>query len=406
MGNIKRLAVENVTTNLLDSIRGSISGGEITETKAPADTIAGGHNLAALDYTVFLEQVTKILLSNRISKVTDVKVGLGSGLVVRRLEPLSIDTLVLLLGTINVELHDNKALVLEFFFVLTFFNRANKGIILPLESLAIESLLGLDSKSVLCKVDETEATALTFLILHDDRRSDLTEFTEELLKISSVKLLTKVLNIDIGVSVIEIVATQLLGDELFNDNARAETRELLLVRVTSLKSLLRILNLLKLDETVAKAGSIILSLNLAGSDRTKVREDILKMDESHRLVKTLDIKVTLIALTLGGITTRPHHTARLTLKKLTIEGIKSLLSILRSLEVNVCITERVLILHITAHTNRQNCTTFLECIIDIRLTNFLTKITHIEGTIRIRGRGDGRGLFTGRHVVWLESRNI
>jgi len=407
MGNIKRLAVENVAVDLLDSLRGRLSGGEIAETKAPADAIASPHDDAALDHTKFLEEVAEIVISDRVCEITDVKIGLRCRLVMEvTLKLLSSLTLVLLLSTIDIKLHDDEALLLELLLISTLLNRADESVVLPLECLLIKSLLGLDSIFVLLKVDETEATALTVGILHHDGRSDLTILREHLLEIVSVELLADVLHVYVGVSLVGVVTTKVLGDELLNNKLGTKALELVLVSLACLESLLKVLDLLKLDETIAEASAVLLSDDLARGDGTKVGEDILKLDKSHRLVKRLHEQVALIALTLGGITTRPHDTARLALQRLSVEGIQRLLGVLGSLEVNVCITEGALILHITANTNRQDGTTFLESVIDIRLTNFLTKITNVQRTIGIgsggnSGRGGGSGRLLSRHVLIL-----
>jgi len=118
-----------------------------------------------------------------------------------------------------------------------------------------------------------------------------------------------------------------------------------------------------------------------------VGEDILQLHKSDILVKGLDKEVTLIALTLSGVTTRPHHTAGLALKTLAVEGIKGLLSVFRGLEVDVGVAERMLILHITAHTNGQDGTALLEGVVDVGLTNILEKVTNVKRTIGIGSRG-------------------
>jgi hypothetical protein len=133
-----------------------------------------------------------------------------------------------------------------------------------------------------------------------------------------------------------------------------------------------------------------------------VGENILKLDKSDALVKTLDKEVTLIALTLRGVTTRPHDTAWLTLEGLTIEGIKGLLSVLVRLEVDVGVAERILILHITANTNRQDGTTFLECIIDICFTNIITKITNVKRAVGEGNRGGSGDRLLGRHDCFTQ----
>jgi len=265
VSNVERLAVEHMTVNLLDGLRSGLGGGKVAETKAPADAVGGHHDLAALDHTEVLEEVAEVLVSDRVSKVTDVQVGLGSRPVVKgTLVPLSILTLALLLGAIDVEGLDNKALLLEVILVLTLSKRANKDLILPLEDLLVKSLLCLDSILVLVKVDKAEATALTSgLILHDDRRGDLAKLREQLLKVRSVKLLADVLHIHVGVGLVGVVATEVLGDELLDNDVLTKALELVLVSLAGLESLLAVLGLLELDETIAKAGAIILGNNLA-----------------------------------------------------------------------------------------------------------------------------------------------
>jgi len=312
--NIKGLAVENVAHNLLDGLRSRLGGSEIAETEALAGFIGVPHDDGALDHTVVLEEVAKILVGDRIGKVTDVDVGLGSGLVVEvTLVPLRSLTLVLLLGAIDVHLKNGETVLLELLLILTLFDGANKRIILPLESLAVHGFLCFNSISVVLKVDKTEAAALTLFVGHDDGRSDLTELREHLQEIISGEVLADVLHVDVGESLVGVVGTEVLGDEFLDNKLFTESAELLFVGLAGLESLERVFHLIKLDETIAKAGAIILGDNLARRNGTKVREDILKLNESDTLVKRLDKQVAFIALTLRRITTRPHDTARLTL---------------------------------------------------------------------------------------------
>jgi len=395
--DIERLAMEELTLDLADSISSSFGSSEIAEAKALAHTSGSKHDLDALDLTVLAEELTKIIVSDRIIKVLDVQVSLGAGSVVKgTLVLLSAHTLTLLLGTIDIEGLDNKAILLKVFLILLFSFGTNQGFILPFHDLLVQSLLSLDGIFVLLKIDETEATALTrVLVLHDYRRSDLAELREHLLEIRSVELLANVLDVNIGVCFVGIVATKVLGNELLNNDVLTKTLEGLLVILDSLESLLRILGLIELNETIAKASTIILGNNLAGGDSTELREDILKLDESHRAVKRLDEKVTLVALTLRGITTGPHDTAGLALKTCAIESIESLLCMLRGLEVDVGIAERMLILHITANTDGQDGTTLLESFVDVLLSDVGKKITNVEGTT---GEGGGdRGRLLSRH---------
>jgi len=395
----ERLAVEEVVHDLLDGLRGRLGGGEVTETEALAGAIGVPHDDAALDVSEVLEEVAKILVSDRVSKVADVHVGLGGGLVVEvTLVLLGSLTLVLLLSAVDVHLGDSDAVLLELLLVLTFLKRADEDVILPLEGLAVHGLLGLDGVLVLLEVDETEAAALTTVVQHDDRGSDLTESAEELGDIVGKELLADVLHIHICVCVVGVVGTKVLGDELLSDELLTEGLEHVLVGLAGLESLEGVLDLLELDKTVAEAGAVILGDDLAGGDSTKVREDILKLDESNALVEALDEQVTFVALTLRGVTTRPHDTAGLALEGLAVEGIKGLLSVLGALEVDVGVAERVLILHITADTDGQDGTAFLECVVDIRLTDIVAEVTNVEGAVGIGGGGGNGGRLLSRHL--------
>jgi len=122
-----------------------------------------------------------------------------------------------------------------------------------------------------------------------------------------------------------------------------------------------------------------------------VGENILKFNKGDALVKILDEQVTLTALTLRGVTARPHDTARLALQCVAVKSIKSLLSILGVLEVDVCITKRMLILHITANTDGKDVTALLEGVVDIGFTDIRTKITNIKGVAGVDGGGGNRG---------------
>jgi len=397
VSNVEGLAVEDLKVDLLDGIRSALGGGEIAETEAPADAVLILHDDDALDLTVRPEEVAEIIISDIISKVADVEVGLSSGLVVQvALEPLGSLTLALLLGAVDVESEDLDALLLELLLVLTLLKRADESLILPLIATLVKTLLGLDGKFVLLKVDEAEALALTVLLRHDDGGGDGAVNLEHLDQVLSGELLADVLHIEVGEDLVGVAGTHALGDELLDDKLFTKALEVVLVVLASLESLDRVLRLLKLHETVAEADTVLPGLNLARSNGTKVGEDILQLHKLHTELKTLDEKVTLVALTLGGVTARPHDTAGLTLKLLTVEGIESLLSVLGALEVDVGIAKRALILHITADTDGKDGTTLLECVVDVGLTNILTKVTHVQGAVGIGGGGNSNRLL-GRH---------
>jgi len=400
---VKRLAVEEVVHCLLDSLKGTIVAGEIAETKALAATVGISHDDAALDSTIGAQESTEIIISNGISQVTDVHVSLGNGGSTVEVVLVLDGGLMFgfLLSTANVKRENSETVLLELLSILIFFNRTNKRIVLPLEKLLVHSGLSLNSIFVFFEVNKTEATAHAILVSHDDRRSDVTKFLKHLTKILSSEVGTEVLHVQVGVCSISIASTHVLGDELLASELLTESLELVLVSLAGFEGSLRILDLGKLDETIAKAGTIILGLNLGGRNSTKVRENIVKINKSNTLVEVFNIQVTLTALTLRGITARPHDTAGLTLQTMTIESIKSLLGILRVLEVDVSITKRMLILNITANTDRKDGTTILEGIVDIRFTDIRTKITDIKGVAGIHGgRGDsgsGRNRLFSRH---------
>jgi hypothetical protein len=263
---VKRLAVEEMVHRLLDSSQGSFVGGKVTETKALAVAVGVLHDNAALDVTVLAQETTEIVISDGISKVTDVHVSLGGGVGAMKIA-LELEgglMFVLLLGTSDVEVKNGEAVLLELLNILTVLDGANKSIILPLEGLLVESLLCLDGIFMLVKVNETEATANTVSVGHDYGRSDLTIDRKHVLEIFGGELQAKVLHVHVGVGVIGIAGTKVLGDELLCNKLLTKSLELFLVLLAGFKGLDRVLDLGELDETIAKAGTIILSLDLAG----------------------------------------------------------------------------------------------------------------------------------------------
>jgi len=396
--------VEELAHDLLDGLRGRLGVLKVAETEALADTVVL-HDDAALDLTKVLEEVTEILIGNIISKVTDVKVGLGHRPVHEvNLTTTSAFTLVLLHSAVDVELEDADAVLLELLLVFAFLKRANEGVVLPLESLAVHGFLGLNGVFVLLKVDETEAAALIVGgVHHDDGGSDLAELLEHLDEVVSGELLADVLDVDVGVSIIGIVGTKAPGDEVLANELLTEDLELVLVGLAGLESLDRVLDLLELDEAIAAAGAVVLGDDLAGGDGTEVGEDILKLDEGDALVKTLDEEVALVALTLRGVTTRPHDTAGLALELLAVEGIEGLLSVVVRLEVDVGVAKRVLILHITAHTDGQDGTALLEGVVDVCLTHVVAEVTNVKRAVGEGGRGGSGYLLLSRHDCFLHN---
>jgi len=401
ISNIERLAVEKLVVNLVDSLRSSFAGGEVAETKAPAVTVGGPHDLDALDNTEFLEEVAEIVISDIISKPLDVKVGLGRALLTEiTLTCHGSLTLFLLLGTGNVELQNFNLVLLKLFLVFTFTLRTNENTVLPFEFLSIKSIMSLLSTFVVGKVDETEATADTLLVNHNLRRSDGTKLAEEFHQVIDSELRAKVLDIKVGVALERRVGTILLGLELFNQDTLTKALQLVLVISSSIESLLGIFNLLKVDKGIATAHTLIVGSHLAGQDGTKLREAVLKTNKINILVQTLHEKVTFVAPSLGGITTAPHGTARLSLDALAIEGIESLLSILMALEIDITVAKRMLIPHITANTDGLDGTALLESVVEVGLSHIRTEITDVEGCIGIGGIGNNGGLIS-RHFLFF-----
>jgi len=279
---IKRLAVEEVIHNLLDGLESGLAGGKVTETEAPACAVGVSHDNAALNFSVLLEEVAKVLISHGVSKVADINVGLSRGgtAVEIALVPERVFTFVFLLSTVDIELLDDETLSLELLLGFTFSNRENNipfnlnfltlfvlllhGHCLPLQGLSIQSFLGLYSIFVLLEIDETETAALTLIVNHDNGGSDLTILREKLGKVFSEEMLADVLHIHVSVCIIGIAGTEVLGDELLTSELLTKGLELLSVSLAGFESFLAVINLGELDETIAKASTIILGHNLAG----------------------------------------------------------------------------------------------------------------------------------------------
>jgi hypothetical protein len=361
------------------------------------------HDLGGSDGTERLEDLAELLVINVISKVLNVKVDalvlvdllLASGLV---LAAEFLLTLVLLLGAANVKL-------------------------LSVEVRLVEFVNGLVGVLVVGEVDETETAALALVVVSKGSGGDISVLFEQNAELVVGDASVNVLDIDVGevgLHLLELAHAVLLGDVVSD-------KDLLLVQkhaVDALDSSVGSLGGLVVNETVTLGVTVLILGDLAGKNVAESGEGVVKSLVVNGDIEILDEDVALTSLAEGGITLRPHDTARLALDEGVVQLLESTLTIVTAVVVDVGVTERTAGDSVTADTDRGDLTNGGEELEEhglgdggVELTNVegsrvgglvlvLRRGSDITGTVGIGGgRGglsggaSGRGSLNVRHVV-------
>jgi hypothetical protein len=361
------------------------------------------HDLGGSDGTERLEDLAELLVINVISKVLNVKVDalvlvdllLASGLV---LAAEFLLTLVLLLGAANVKL-------------------------LSVEVRLVEFVNGLVGVLVVGEVDETETAALALVVVSKGSGGDISVLFEQNAELVVGDASVNVLDIDVGevgLHLLELAHAVLLGDVVSD-------KDLLLVQkhaVDALDSSVGSLGGLVVNETVTLGVTVLILGDLAGKNVAESGEGVVKSLVVNGDIEILDEDVALTSLAEGGITLRPHDTARLALDEGVVQLLESTLTIVAAVVVDVGVTERTAGDSVTADTDRGDLTNGGEELEEhglgdggVELTNVegsrvgglvlvLRRGSDITGTVGIGGgRGglsggaSGRGSLNVRHVV-------
>lgn len=288
------------------------------------------HDLGRGNGTELGEHLAKLFIINIVIKVLDVEVDtlvlvglLKTGSLVRLAQLLL--TLVLLLGTANVQ-------------------------VLALEVLAVEFLDSLGGALVSSVVDKTETTALALLITGKRSRRDLAVLLEEITEFVVRSLNGDVLDInvgEVGLHLFKLALAVLLGDVVADIDLLLIEKHAIDVLDSLLSSLIRLV----VDKTIALGGAGLILGNLAGQNVAKGGKGIVKSLVVNGHIKVLDEDVALTSLAEGRVTLGPHDAARATLDESVVELLESLLAIRGGVVVDVGIAERATGDGITADTD-------------------------------------------------------
>jgi len=317
------------------------------------------HNLGRGDGAVGSEKVTQLVVINVVSQVLDVEVHtlvLGGLLHTGSLVLLAqlLLTLVLLLGTANIEL-------------------------LALDFLVIHLLHGGLRALVGRVVDETKATALALLVVAEGGGGDLTERLEHGAELIVGDLKLEVLDVDVGVvglHLLELALAVLLGDVVTDE-------DLLVVKkhaINVLDSLVGGLGGLVVDETVALGVAELILGDLAAENVTEGSKGVVQSLVVNGIVKVLDEDVALASLAQSRVTLGPHDTARLALDQGVVQVLEGALTVGGVVVVDVSIAEGAAGDGVTADTDRSNLTDGREELVQHGLGHGGVELADIEGS--------------------------
>ncbi len=191
---------------------------------------------------------------------------------------------------------------------------------------------------VVLKVDETETFGLAVLVTLKDARGDLAVLGEELLKLIVGDLGVDVLGVDVGEAstrLLDLGLTLLAGDVVTDVDLLVVQKHAVDVLDGSLGSL----GGLVVDETVAERASVV-GGDLARKNVTESGKGIVKGLVVDTGVEVLDEDVALTGASEGGVTLRPHDTARTVADERVVELLHGTLAVVGVEEVDVGVAER------------------------------------------------------------------
>jgi len=348
------LAVEHTTVHFTESKVGFFSRVEGDETETTRVTLFVSHDLAGLDVTESLEEFTEVLVSEVGVEVADVEV-VTARLTLEVLLTEFDETFSAVLGTSDVQRFTFSGETFDVLFV--------------------EVFNGLDGIFVLLEVAEGEGASLGVVL--GDGRSDTTELGEELFDVRDGGLREEVLDVDVGEVLNEEGDTGVTTDEVGDVERVGPTFKSLAVHFR--ESLVSVLFVLEVNETITTALTFTVSHDLGGEDGAIVGEDVDELGVVGGGFEVADEEVTATRDTESGVTLLPHETDTASTDGGEVEVFDGLFGIGVVLEVDVTITEGFAGDDITANTNRDDGTAVLEGIKELIFTDGRIEVTNEDG---------------------------
>lgn len=329
------------------------------------------HDLGRGDGAKLGEHLSELLIVNVVIKVLDVQVdalvlvGLLKARGLIRLSQL-LFTLMLLLGTANIEL-------------------------LAAEVLAVEILNSLVGSLVGGEVDETETARLALLVAGQRRRGNIAKLLKQLTELVVGDIRSNVLHVnvgEVGLHLLELALAVLLGDVVADV-------DLLLVEqhaVDMLDGLSSSLIGLVVNETVSLGVSVLILGDLAAENVAKGSKGVVESLVINSNVQVLDEHIALAGLAQSGVTLGPHDTARAALDEGVVELLQSLLAIGGGVVVHIGVAKRAAGDSVTADTDGSNGTNLREELKEHGLGDGGVKLSNVERgrVLGVRSGGGGR----------------
>ena len=261
----------------------------------------------------------------------------------------------------------------------------------------MELINGLGGILVSGEVNETEATALALVVVSERSGGDISVLLEQDAELVVGDAGVDVLDIDVGevgLHLLELAHAVLLGDVVADE-------DLLLVQkhaVDALDSSVGGLGSLVVDETVTLGVAVLILSDLAGKDVAKGGESVVESLVVNGDIEVLDEDVALTSLAEGGVTLRPHDTARLALDESVVQLLESTLTIVAAVVVDVGVTERTAGDSVTADTDGSDLADGGEELEEHGLGDGGVELTNVEGSrvgglvlVGLLGSGDIAG---------------
>jgi len=354
--NVQRLRAEDLSVHLGESAVGLLGGRITDETETLGLTLVVLHDDGRGNGSKLLEFLAENSIRNLIIEILDVQVGALAHPLFQQGDVVGLELLLPLrplLGPGNV---DNLSLELKVVDVIDSGNSALVGLV----------------------VEESEAPGFSLSVLHQHSAGDLSVLLEEILNFFVRGGGVQVLDVHVGKVFGVLLHPFLLGNK--GANIHNERRRPDVHAIHFRNGIISHLFSLIMNKAITLALSLFVNSDLARKNVSKVREGVVQGLVINGLVQVLDEHVSNTGLSHGGITLRPHDTARLVLDGNIVQGLQSTLGVKGVVEVDVGISERSAGDSITANTNRSHRSNLVEQFEQMPLGGIKGEVANVQGS--------------------------